>query len=169
MPANINRTKALSLLVAAGSVFVGGAANAATASTTFAVNATVVPACLVSANPLVFGNYDPTQGTNLDVTTTLLVTCTVGTSFRVGLSAGGGIGATVTSRKMTNGANTLGYALFQDSLRTTNWGNTPGTDTPAATVAPATASTLTVYGRVAAGQNVPAATYTDTITVTVTY
>jgi spore coat protein U-like protein len=70
---------------------------------------------------------------------------------------------------MTGGASTLDYALYQETGRTTNWGNTPGTDTPAATIAPVLATTLTVYGRVASGQNVAAGAYTDTVTATVTY
>lgn len=145
------------------------AASAATATGTFPVNATVLRACAVTANPLNFGNYDPTSATALDGTTTLAVLCTIGTSFQVGLNAGAGTGATVSARRMTSGANVLNYALYQDASRTTNWGNTPGTDTPAAATAAATASNLTVYGRVAAGQNVPPAAYTDTITITVTY
>ena len=144
-------------------------AQAATTTTTFPVTATVLKACAVNANPLAFGTYDPTAATPLDATTTLSVLCTVGTSFTVGLNAGTATGATVTSRKMTNGANTLNYALFQEAARTSNWGNTPGTDTPPATTAPVLPTTLTVYGRVAAAQNVPAGAYTDTVTVTVNY
>jgi spore coat protein U-like protein len=144
-------------------------ADAATTTTTFPVTATVLKACIVNANPLNFGNYDPTAATPLDGTTTLSVLCTVGTSFTVGLSAGASTGATVTTRKMTNGANVLSYALYQEAARTNNWGNTPGTDTPPATTAPVLPTSLTVYGRVAAGQNVVAGAYNDTVTVTVNY
>jgi spore coat protein U-like protein len=144
-------------------------ADAATTTTTFPVTATVLKSCIVNANPLNFGNYDPTAGAALDGTTTLSVLCTVGTSFTVGLSAGTSTGATVTTRKMVNGANTLSYALYEEAARTNNWGNTPGTDTPLATTAPVLATSLTVYGRVPAGQNVPAGAYSDTITVTVNY
>ncbi|MBW8840712.1 MAG: spore coat protein U domain-containing protein [Sphingomonadales bacterium] len=155
-----------------GTIFMAAAApvaDAATTTTTFPVTATVLKACIVNANPLNFGNYDPTTATALDGTTTLSVLCTVGTSFTVGLSAGTSTGATVTTRKMTNGADTLSYALYQEAARTNNWGNTPGTDTPLATTAPVLATSLTVYGRIPAGQNVPAGAYNDTITVTVNY
>lgn len=145
------------------------AAHAATATDTMAVSATVQSACIVSANALAFGSYNPTSGTNLDATTTLSVTCTSGTSYTVGLSTGNGSGATVANRKLTNGANSLSYALYQDASRTTNWGNTAGTDTPASAVAGSSATSLTVYGRVASGQNVPAGTYTDSVTITVNY
>lgn len=152
-----------------GAVMVPQVANAQTATTTFPVSATVVKSCSVSANPLAFGNYDPTAVAALDATTTLSVLCTVGTSFTVGLSAGVGSGATVTTRQMTNGGNLLSYALYQTAARSTIWGNTPGTDTPAPVTAPATATTLTVYGRIPQSQNVTAGAYTDTITVSVNY
>lgn len=157
------------LLIGLALPVIGAPARAATTTTTFPVTATVQNACSVSANPLAFGNYDPTSATALDASTTLSVLCTVGTSFTVGLNAGAASGATVTARRMTNGANTLTYALYREAGRTNNWGNTPGTDTPPATTAPVGASSLTVYGRVPAGQNVPAGGYADTITVTVNY
>lgn len=144
-------------------------AMAATATDTMAVSATVQSACIVSVSPLAFGAYNPTAAGNTDATTTVSVTCTSGTSYTVGLSAGNGSGATVANRKMTNGSNTLNYALYRDASRTAIWGNTPGTDTPASAVAGASAAALTVYGRISASQNVPAGTYTDSITVTVNY
>lgn len=157
------------IAIAGAGLLVSPAAQADTTTTTFTVTATVLKACLVTANSLAFGTYDPTAATPLDGSTTLSVFCTVGSSFTVGLNAGTASGATVTTRRMTNGANTLGYALYQEAIRTNNWGNTPGTDTPAAITALVLPSTLTVYGRIPANQNVPAASYTDTITVTVNY
>lgn len=152
-----------------GALWATQPASAQTATTTFPVTATVLTSCSVTANPLAFGSYNPTAATPLDATTTLSVLCTVGTSFTVGLNAGTAPAATVTTRQMSNGTNRLNYALYQEAGRTTNWGNTPGTNTPAPTTAPIAASSLTVYGRVPAGQNVPAGNYTDTITVTVNY
>ncbi|MFB9059440.1 MULTISPECIES: Csu type fimbrial protein [Sphingobium] len=143
--------------------------QAATTTTTFPVTASVLTACAVSANPLNFGNYDPTSATPLDATTNLSVLCTVGTSFTVGLNAGAASGATVTARRMVNGANILNYALYREAARTNIWGNTPGTDMPPATTAPILPTALTVYGRIPAGQNVPAGGYADTVTVTVNY
>lgn len=168
----IKRTKFLAYCwvgVGSAGLWLAPAAEAATTTTTFPVTATVLKACIVTAAPLAFGNYDPTATSPVDTTATLSVLCTVGTSFTVGLNAGTGSGATVTTRQMTNGANTLNYALYQEATRTSNWGNTPGTDTPAATTAPVLASTLTVYGRLPASQNVPVGSYADTVTVTVNY
>ncbi|MBC7985517.1 MAG: spore coat U domain-containing protein [Sphingomonadaceae bacterium] len=164
---HIVRISSLGLALAAA--MTAGSANAATATTTFTVNATVLKACVVSALPLAFGNYDPTSGSGVNGSTTLSVLCTNGTSFTTGLNAGTASGATVSTRRMSNGANTLSYGLYQDAARTTNWGNTAGTDTPAAQTAGVGATSLTVYGAIPASQNVPIGVYSDTITVTVTY
>ncbi|NCU10725.1 MAG: spore coat protein U domain-containing protein [Sphingomonadaceae bacterium] len=144
-------------------------AQAATAQTTMGISATVLNACIVSATDMAFGTYDPTSASATDSTSSINVTCTIGTSFSVGLNAGSTAGASVTARQMASGSDRLNYALFSDAARTTNWGNTPGTNTPAPTTATALPATLTVYGRIAAQQNVPAGSYTDTVTITVTY
>ena len=83
-----------------------------------------------------------------------------------GLDAGSN--GTVATRKMVNGAAGVNYMMYSDSGRATNWGETVGTDTVSATGNGA-AQTHTIYGRVPA-QTTPAAnTYTDTVTVTVTF
>ena len=165
----LNTTRGL--LAAVGILAAGlapAAALAATATTSFTVSATVIGACSISAAPLVFGNYNPTGGTNLDATTTLVVLCTSGTSYAVGLDAGAGTGASVASRKMAFLANTLTYSLYQDATHATVWGNTVGSDTVAGT-AGLLPTTLTVYGRVPSGQNAPTGVYTDIVQVTLTY
>lgn len=161
------------LLAAAASSFalVGANAFAATSTTTFGVSATVVDSCSVSAGNLAFGNIDPlvNASTATDATSTITVTCANGTAYDVGLDAGLATGATVSARQMTSGANTLNYALYSDSGRTTNWGETIGTDTVAGTGSGA-GQALTVYGRLPSGQETaPTGVYSDTITVTVTY
>ena len=69
---------------------------------------------------------------------------------------------------MTSGAAIVNYSLYSDSGRTTVWGNTVGTDTVAATGSGASQS-YTVYGRVTAQTTPAPGTYSDTVTVTVTY
>lgn len=141
------------------------AVQSATTTTNMAVSATVLSTCIVVASPLAFGNYSATQ---LDSTTTIIVTCTNGTAYKVGLNEGLASGATVTTRKMQFLTNTLNYSLYSDAGRTLNWGNTPGTDTVDAT-AGLLPDTHTVYGRIPADQYVTAGAYLDTVTVTVTY
>jgi spore coat protein U-like protein len=154
--------------LAAGIVLAPSGAQAATATDTMTVTATVQSACILTANPLAFGNYNPTSSANVDASTTVLVTCTQGTAYNVGLGAGAGSGATTTTRKLTSSGHTLNYTLYQDASRSINWGNTVATDTVSAT-AGLTATTHTVYGRIAGSQNTTAGSYTDSVTVTVTY
>ncbi len=149
---------------------VSARADASTATTSFAVTATVVKACVVSATPVLFGTYNPV-GAASTATGVLTVSCTPTTSYTTALNAGTGAGATVASRKMTGltATNTLAYALYQDLAHTVNWGNTPGTDTPAAVTGTGLPQNVNVYGQIAAGTTGAFDTYTDTVTVTVTY
>jgi spore coat protein U-like protein len=166
--------KFLKVTLVAGALAAVGVANAATRTTTFPVTATVATNCLVSAAALGFGTYTQGNG-DVDATSVVSVRCSTGLAFNVGLDAGLTGGATVTTRRMLSGANQLAYSLFQEVARTTNWGNTVGTDTRTGTgagFAAANIQALTVFGRVpdsVANQGVPAGAYTDTVTVTVTY
>ncbi|MET3493384.1 Csu type fimbrial protein [Variovorax boronicumulans] len=150
------------------------AANAVTVTTTFQVTATVLNACLLSTPPtLAFGTYDPASATPLAGTTTFNVTCTFGTPYSIGLSAGASAGATVDNRAMTSptapaGNNTLLYGLYKESTYSTNWDNSvSGTGyTGNGVLQP-----LTVYGQIPINQYTAAAAtdYADTITLTLTY
>ena len=141
-------------------------AGATTATATFLVSTSVAAPCTVSTTPLAFGSY---TGVLSQATASGTFTCTNTTPYNVGLSAGLSTGATVTSRKMTGpGGALLAYSLFSDTGRTVNWGVTIGTDT-VAMVANGLGQILTVYGQIPAGQYFAPGTYSDTITVTVTW
>ena len=143
-------------------------AHATNTTSTFTVQVTVTSSCVInSASTLNFGNQGVLVA-NVDNTSTLAVQCTNTTPYNIGLDAGTGSGATVVTRKLTNGSNTVNYSLYSDSGRSTVWGNTIGTDTVQGTGNGASQS-YPVYGRVPAQTTPAAATYTDTITVTVTY
>jgi spore coat protein U-like protein len=60
------------------------------------------------------------------------------------------------------------YELYRDSARSQRWGNTPGTDSSDDTGS-GSAQTATVYGRVPAQAVTAAGTYSDTVTVTLTF
>jgi len=69
---------------------------------------------------------------------------------------------------MASGTNVLNYQLYSDSARSTIWGNTVGTDTVTGS-GTGLALDHTVYGSIPAAQVVPAGSYQDTITVTISY
>lgn len=140
--------------------------RASTATSTFQVSATVPASCQVSASNLNFGNF---TGAQVQATSTISVTCTDTTSYAVGLGPGTASGATVTSRAMTGpSSTTLSYALYSDSSHSTNWGDTSATNEVSGT-GTGSAQTLTVYGVIPSGSMPIPGSYTDTITVTVTY
>jgi spore coat protein U-like protein len=138
----------------------------ATSTTTFSVTAQVSTTCFITASNLNFGAY---AGVQLDGTTTLAATCSNTTPYNIGLNAGTATAATVSTRKMAGpGGQLLAYSLFQDSAHTTNWGNTAGTDT-VASIGTGAVQDFTVFGRIPASQFVSAGSYSDTITVTLTF
>jgi len=148
--------------------FIDSPAGASIVTNTFTATITVQASCLVvSTNTLSFG----TQGlltANTDASATFDVQCTTTTPYNVGLNAGTTAGGTVTTRLMTSGSATVSYKMYSNAGRTTNWGNTVGTDTVSGTGNGAQ-QTLTVYGRVPVQTTPAAATYNDTVTITVTY
>lgn len=146
--------------------------EAATATGSMTVSATVLTACNVTPGALAFGNYDPTSATARDATASIVVVCTAGTAYTLGLDAGSGSGATTTARKMTlvAGSATLNYAIYNDSARTTNWGNTSGTGALTGTSSLVSLTqTFTAYGRIPVSQTATAGAYADTVTVTLSY
>ncbi len=143
-------------------------AEAATATGSLNLSVTIQSTCsVISATAINFGTM-ATIAANVDQTSTLTVRCSSTTPYNVGLSAGGGTGATVATRKMSSGANAVNYTLYRDAGRTQVWGQTIGTDTVTGTGTGAN-QTLTIYGRVPTQAVPPPGTYTDTVTVTITY
>jgi len=141
-------------------------ADAATATGTFAVTATVQATCSVTSASLAFGTY---TGVALPGTTTVSVTCTSTTPYNISLNAGTAAGATVTTRNMTGPAGAvINYGLFSDAAHAVNWGTTIGTDTVAGT-GNGSAQVSTVYGFLPAAQLVTPGAYSDTITATISY
>jgi spore coat protein U-like protein len=108
--------------------------------------------------------------TNTDQTTTVSVQCTNTTPYDIGLDQGTTTGGLVSQRLLYNSgtAATIRYNLYTTSGHGTIWGNTVSTDTVSA-VGNGAAQVYTIYGRVPPQTTPAPATYTDTITVTVTY
>ncbi|NDD91152.1 SCPU domain-containing protein, partial [bacterium] len=132
----------------------------------FNVTASVTNACTVSGTGLAFGSYDPTATTALDGSSTISVLCTLNDDYTIGLNKGVH-GSNVSDRKMSNGSYTINYSLYSDSSRSSNWDNS-GSGAVSNTGTGATQN-FTVYGRIPASQNVPQGSYSDTITITVTF
>ena len=87
--------------------------------------------------------------------------------YTLGLNVGSGTGATAEARKMTRvgGTEMLTYSLYQTADRLSVLSDVltlPGMGTGLAINHP-------VFGKIAAGQNVPAGDYVDTVTATINF
>lgn len=173
MTTNSRSTRQIPLrlfLVAVAAVALGGQRSASAATTTgsFSVTANVTVNCKVTGTTLAFGAYDPTSATALDGTSTLSVKCTKGAvvaSVQLDKGANAGVG---TQRQMIAGADKLSYDLYTDTARSVAW-TSATTGNGFTSAGPSTPNTLTVYGRIPLGQDVPVGSYTDSVTATVNF
>jgi spore coat protein U-like protein len=158
----------LGWLAAVAGIGLSSPGQAVTLNTNLTVTITITNQCTAaSTTPVNFGSHGFLSA-DVDNTGTITVTCTPGATYTVGLNAGTSSGATTTTRKMSGPGTAIDYQLFRETGRTSNWGNTIGTDTVAGT-GDGTAQTLTVFGRVPAQATPIAGTYNDTVQVSIDY
>jgi len=120
--------------------------------------------CTLQVQGVAFGSYDTLSTQNTDSAGSVSVSCDSPDTFTIALSSGHG---TMLSRQMQSGAYSLNYNLYTDSLRSIIWGDGTGSTTLVSTTA--SSATYAVYGRIPAAQNLPAGSYNDSITVTLTF
>jgi spore coat protein U-like protein len=135
--------------------------------------------CLVSANPVSFGTYNPLTATPRDSTGRVSVSCTnsppggtVSVTYRLRLGAGGA--ASFAPRQLGSGPNRLNYNLYSNTGRTNVWGDgTSGTVTVTGSFSVQLNRTRSrnhsVHGRIPALQDPAAGSYTDNIVVTLEF
>ncbi|MCX5867661.1 MAG: spore coat U domain-containing protein [Proteobacteria bacterium] len=115
--------------------------------------------CTLAISPMNFGSYiGETYGTGA-----MSVNCGLGVNYTISIGTGGS--GTYDPRQMNNGASgLLNYNLYTESTYATIWENATvsgiGTDGN---------QDYTIYGRILAGQNVPAGNYSDNLTITIEY
>lgn len=120
--------------------------------------------CSLNVQGVNFGGYDFMSSQNLDSVGHVTVTCDVSSSFSISLSTGLG---SYASRTMQNGAHQLSYNLYTDPAHTMVWGD--GTGGSVLVSGSGTSVDEVVYGSAPAGQNPYLGTYSDAITVTLTF
>jgi spore coat protein U-like protein len=141
-------------------------AHAASTTTTFNVTATVSTSCAVSASDLAFGNYDPGSAVDALSTSTISVTCSLGTAYTISLDNGThSAGAT---RRMGSGASRLTYQMYRDVGLSGVFGLAASALGVSGIGTGIGVPTL-LYGKIAAGQVVPPGSYADQVTVTIDY
>ncbi|AMO99842.1 spore Coat Protein U domain protein [Collimonas arenae] len=130
--------------------------------------------CTVAGSGVAFGSYASPGSTTATGTGTVTVTCTglgLLVSYTIQLSAGNG---TFATRLLKSGVtNALNYNMYTDTARTIVWGDgSAGTSTVSDSYLlsiGSNARNYTAYGLIPASQSKPAGTYTDTLTITITY
>ncbi len=145
----------------------GGGSGSGTGTYPFSSSASVASRCqLATASDMNFGSPASNFAGNIDQVSGISMTCTNGTAWQIGLD--NGQSALATTRRMIGGSSYVVYELYRDTGRTLRWGNTLNTDTLSGSGS-GTTQALSVYGRVAAQAGVAAGSYSDKITVTITY
>ncbi len=173
---NRKRLVLVAAIVAVGvgsAFFLAPRLDAGTATANLSVTANVPTNCTISTTAVAFGAYDPlvTNATvELDGTGAVLMYCTKGTVATVSLGSGSNPtgGGAIRNMKIGGvGTDLLTYELYTTNTRTTVW-NTTNTLSYTST-SKATQNSMTVYGKVAPGQDVSTGSYTDTVVATISF
>lgn len=173
--------KQISLVTLGLALLVAAPAFAATAPVNVGVSANIAANCTITSTPVAFLAYDPivtNASSPLNGSGSVTITCTKGATTFLSLDLGGN--ANVNQRRMSDLVpNYMNYELYQPPNTTpgvacsyagpTVWG-TAGANlfTPAAAPSKA-ARTYNICGQVAAGQDLPAGSFTDTVVATVNF
>jgi len=170
------RAWAVCALLVAALVATPAAAQASTATNTLNVQVTITASCTIGAATLTFPSTAGTSltSTALTASTTVSVTCTNTSPYSIGMDQGANYS---TTRRMASGGSYIGYGLFLDSGYSEAW-TTSTTSSPCSGGANTcylgtgngSAQSVPIYGKVPTVAVAPApGTYTDTVTMTITY
>ncbi len=135
-------------------------AEAAFAQSSFTVTANVLTACTIASSNI-STNYDPNAATATTAPGSVTLHCTNGTGYGVGL-------ASANAWTMVNGGNALNYSILKGGT-TTPWTNTGAGVVSGSATNFATPIVLAATASIPPGQDVPAGSYVDTVTATVTF
>ncbi len=153
--------KLISVAVFLSIIAVVCSASAGTQTRSLVVSASVPVVCNIKGgSDIVFGPYDPTLTTPNDATGSIIVSCVKGTVYKTYVAG---------PRNMSDGGtNSIAFEIYSDENHVTvfpgtNAGGTNFTSTGIAN------RTITLYGRIPAGLDAVAASYSVTLTTTVDY
>lgn len=153
--------------LAAAGLMMASSAQAGTAN--MQVTADVAATCSVDAATMAFGTYDTLTGAALgSPATSISFTCSNGTTYSVALDNGQNYDGTAATRRLNHSGNGitaddhLTYKIYEDAGFTTAFDGMSAAATGAV-------QSVTVYGRIDAGQTTAkAGAYDDTVLITVT-
>ena len=123
-------------------------------------------ACTLNVTGVNFGSYDVFSNSALDSTGNIDMNCPSGVGYSISLSAGRG---TYTQRVMNSGGHRLNYKLYTAANRAVIWGDATSDTVTVNGTGIGVNVNHAVYGRIPALQNVHAGSYSDIITVVLTF
>jgi spore coat protein U-like protein len=144
------------------------ASIASNGTLSFAVSASVINNCNITATNLVFA-ASGLLTSELDATGTITAQCTAGDAFKIALSSGGSGVTTARSMQRSGGGGNVSYQLYTDQKHTGIWGDGNGGTTAATGVGTGNPASITVYGVVPAQSTPAPGNYSDTITATISF
>jgi spore coat protein U-like protein len=129
--------------------------------------------CNITTTPVVFGVYNVFDVFPLDSTGNIHIVC-FGWLRSVGVWLSRGNGPSTAQRQMvywhpTLGQSRLDYNLYLDAAHTRVWGDPLPYSYSTATRVFFLDLSLDIYGRIRQEQDVPAGSYTDTITASINF
>ena len=157
-------------------IFAAATAQAGTATANLTVSITITASCTINAATLTFPS---TAGTSLTATavtgnTTVQVNCTNTSPYSIGMGQGANYSG--GSNRMASSSNYLPYGLYVNSTLTNPWTTGASNSTCTTTgdcylgTGNGSAQSITIYGQVPTTATAPIpGTYTDTVTMTVTF
>ena len=139
-----------------------GSVCAGTATATMTVTTSVLPACSVSGAPVAFGTY--VQMSTASQHSSVTLNCSTGVDYAVALDEGAQGDGSTRRMARADGA-TIAYDLYRDAAHQQRWssGGAGATGTGSGS-----AQSIPVYARILP-TSAPAGTYSDNVTITVTY
>jgi spore coat protein U-like protein len=136
-------------------------ADAATATSSFTVTANVLTACTIgSAN--ITASYDPNLPSATTATGAVTLHCTRGTHYDVGLAS------SHAWTLVSAAGDALNYSILKDASNV-QWTNIGSGLVSGVAATFATPVTLVATASIPNGQDVPAGSYSDLVTATVTF
>jgi spore coat protein U-like protein len=166
------------LLVLASTLTAASWAQAATATATIGLSATVTSNCTISTAPVGFGAYDPVSGSNITAEGSVTVACTRNaTGLWVGLDTGAN-GARNLKGAVKN--DMLAYSIKRPVSTAANaacpaygagdaWDNTSVTALSLTVPLTKASRTYNVCGQIAQGQDMSVDSYSDTVTASINF
>ncbi len=125
--------------------------------------------CTISTTSVSFGSYNVFATSPTDSTGSVSYNCFLSLG-NITIFLNKGSASSFNPRRMLRGSEALNYNLYRDAARTTIWGDgTGGTQVFTATIVVSGSATVTIYGRIPAGQDVSVGSYTDSITATINF